>query len=538
MRIPTMTLTPSLRSRLLATAAAVLIGTAALSPALADPQPGHVLQAVVNPEPAFLVSAHNPVGGALQVSSKIFEGLLTYDLDMNLQPALAERWEVAEDGLSVTFHLRPGVTWHDGEPFTSADVAFTAMEIWKTMHPRNRVNMAHVTAVDTPDELTAIFRLDQPVPFLLSILNGGESQVVPQHIYDGEDIARNLVELSPVGTGPFQLQEWRRGEAVILERYDGYWQEGRPYLDGIVFRIIPDEAARATAFETGELEFGSFSPVSPCTAQRLGELDHIDIETRGYDFFGTIFMLELNLRDEVLAHREVRQALAHAIDRDFILDAIWCGFGTPTTGPIPPQLTEFYTADVPTYPFDPAAAEALLDAAGFPRGENGVRFAMTHDPLPFGPNFVRTAEVVKQNLADIGIEVEIRTQDTPTYLRRIYTDYDFDMSSTTLSALPDPTLGVQRLYWSENIVQGVPFSNGTGYSNLEMDAILVATQTENDPERRAELFRQMQVIAQTDLPILDLFVMQQTTVYDTRLRNHTTQADGYPTLAEAYWEEN
>lgn len=527
-----------LRRHLFGSVVAGLLGLAALMPAYADPQPGHVLQAVVNPEPAFLVSAHNPVGGALLVSSKIFEGLLTYDLEMNLQPALAERWEVAEDGLSITFHLRPGVVWQDGVPFTSADVQFTAMEIWKTMHPRNRVNMAHVTAVETPDELTAIFRLDQPVPFLLSILNGGESQVVPRHIYEGGDIATNLVERMPVGTGPFRLQEWRRGEAVILERNDLYWQDGRPYLDGIIFRIIPDEAARAIAFETGELEYGAFSPVAPCTAQRLASMPHLGVETRGYEFFGTIFMLELNLRNDILAHQQVRHALAHAIDRDFILDNIWCGFGTPTTGAIPPQLTAFYTDDVPSYPYDPAAAEALLDAAGFPRGENGIRFTMTHDPLPFGPNFMRSAEVVRQNLAEVGIAVDIRSQDTPTYLRRIYTDYDFDMSSTTLSALPDPTLGVQRLYWSENIVQGVPFSNGTGYSNPEMDAILVATQTENDPARRAELFRQMQRIAQTDLPIINLFVMHQSTVYDTRLHNHTTQADGYTSLADAYWQPN
>jgi peptide/nickel transport system substrate-binding protein len=527
----------SLRKHVATAATAVLLAASAFMSASAEPQRGHTLTAVVNPEPAFLVSAHNPVGGVLLVSSKMFEGLLTYDLDMKLQPALAESWEVAPDGLSVTFHLRQGVKWHDGQPFTSEDVKFTTMKIWKELHPRNRVNMGKVTDVETPDAHTAIFRLSQPVPFLLSIMNGGESQVVPKHVYDGGDIGKNLVEKSPVGTGPFKLKEWRRGEAVVLERNADYWQAGKPYLDGITFRIIPDEAARATAFETGEVEYGAFTPVSPCTAQRLATLPHLGVETKGYEFFGTIFMFEINLKDEVLGKKEVRHALAHAIDRDFILENVWCGFGTPATGPIPPQLTEFYTADVPTYAFDPAKAEALLDAAGFPRKENGIRFSMTHDPLPFGPNFVRTAEVVKQNLAEVGIDVEIRTQDTPTYLRRIYTDYDFDLSSTTLSALPDPTLGVQRLYWSKNIVKGVPFSNSSGYSNPEMDAILEATQIENDKAKRAELFRQMQRIAQEDLPIIDLFVMDQATIFDKRLKNHTTQADGYPSFADAYWEE-
>lgn len=513
-----------------------LLSTVGLLPASADPTKGGTLIAVVNPEPAFLVSAHNPIGGVLQVSSKMFEGLLTYDLEMNLQPALAESWEVAPDGLSVTFKLRAGVTWHDGVPFTSEDVKFTAMNIWKELHPRNRVTMSSLTDVETPDALTAIFRLSTPVPYLLSVLNGGESQVVPKHIYDGEDIAKNLVEKSPIGTGPFKLQEWRKGEAVILEANPNYWQEGKPYLDGIVFRIIPDEAARATAFETGEVQFGSFTPVSACTAQRLADLPNVDVETRGYDFFGTQFLFEINLRNEIFAEKRVRQALAHAIDVDFILENVWCGFGVKAVGPVPAALTQFHTDDIPQYAFDPAKAESLLDEAGYERGENGVRFTMTHDPLPFGPNFVRTAEVIKQNLQAIGIEVEIRAQDTPTWLRRIYTDYDFDLTSNTLSALPDPTLGVQRLYWSKNIVEGVPFSNSSSYSNPEMDRILEAAQSELDPAKRQELFYEMQRIAQEDLPVIDLFTMQQATIFDTRLKNHTTQADGYPNFADAYLE--
>jgi peptide/nickel transport system substrate-binding protein len=518
-------------------AAAAILGAAmAIGPALAQPKRGGTLTAVVNPDPAFLVSAHNPAGGALSVSSKMFEGLLTYDLDMKLQPALAQKWEVAADGLSVTFNLQKGVKWHDGTPFTSKDVAFTVMKVWKALHPRNRVTMASITAVDTPDDHTAIFRLSTPAPFLTRVLNGGESQVVPQHIYDGPDIPRNLVEKSPIGTGPFKLKEWRRGTAIVLERNPDYWQQGKPYLDGIVFRVIPDEAARATAFETGEVQFGSFSPVSPCGAQRLARLPTLGIETKGYEFFGTRYMFEINLRNPILADRRVRQAMAHAIDRDFILENIWCGFGTKSTGPVPPQLKEFYTADVPSYPLDPKKAEALLDEAGHKRGANGIRFKITHDPLPFGPNYTRAAEVVKQNLRTVGIEVEVRAQDFPTWLRRIYTDNDFDLTSNTLSALPDPTLGVQRVYWSKNIVKGVPFSNGSGYSNPEMDKVLEAAQTETDPAKRRAFFVEMQKIAQRDLPVLDLFVLDQTTIFNKRLKNHTTQADGYPTFADAYLE--
>ena len=121
-------------------------------------------------------------------------------------------------------------------------------------------------------------------------------------------------------------------------------------------------------------------------------------------------------------------------------------------------------------------------------------------------------------------------------MRRIYTDNDFDMSSTTLSALPDPTLGIQRVYWSKNIVKGVPFSNGAGYSNPEMDKVLEAAQSERDPAKRRELFVTMQKIAQTDLPVIDLFVMNFVTVFNKKLKNHTLQADGYTNFADAYLE--
>jgi peptide/nickel transport system substrate-binding protein len=514
---------------------AAIVAIQSVPAAQAQPKRGGTLTAVVSQEPAFLVSAHNPIGGVLEVSSKMFEGLLSYDLDMNFKQALAENFEVAPDKLSIRFNLRKGVKWHDGAPFTSRDVAFTVMKVWKVLHPRNRVTMANITAVETPDDHTAIFRLSAPTPYLIAILNGGESQVVPQHIYDG-DVAKNLVEKSPVGTGPFRLTEWRRGDAIVLERNPNYWEEGKPYLDRVIFRIIPDEAARATAFETGEIQFGSFSPVSPCNAARLAKHPNLGMDTRGYQFFGTRYLFEINLRNPILADRRVRQALAHAINRDFILENVFCGFGEKSTGPVPTALKQFYTADVPTYEFSPAKAEALLDAAGFKRGAGGIRFKMTHDPLPFGPSYSRSAEVVKQNLRAVGIDVEVRAQDTPTWLRRIYTDNDFDMTSNTLSALPDPTLGVQRVYWSKNIIKGVPFSNSSGYSNPEMDKVLEGAQTETDTEKRKNLFFEMQKIAQTDLPVIDLFVLGRATIFNKRVRNHTSQADALPNFADVYLE--
>src|SRR5690606_9984933 len=155
----------------------------------------------------------------------------------------------------------------------------------------------------------------------------------------------------------------------------------------------------------------------------------------------------------------VRKATLHAIDREALIKIVWQGQGKAAKGPVASTTPQFFNPDTPQYPYDPKRAEALLDEAGFPRKANGMRFKIFHDFLPYGSDLQRSAEFTKQQLAKVGIEVEIRSQDLASYLRRIYTDYDFDMTNTYFSTMPDPTLGVQRLYWSKNIVQGVPYSN-------------------------------------------------------------------------------
>ena len=197
----------ALPARLTAALATVCLLLAGAGVAASQPRAGGTLTIVQGAEPATLVSGVNTSTFIGTVSTKIHEGLLDYDFDLKPRAALAESWTVAPDGKTYTFKLRRGVTWHDGKPFTSADVKFSLEEVWKKLHPRGRVTFAKVTAVDTPDANTVVLRLSEATPMLLAALSSYESQVFPKHVYEGKDFATNPATNTPIGTGPFVFKE-------------------------------------------------------------------------------------------------------------------------------------------------------------------------------------------------------------------------------------------------------------------------------------------------------------------------------------------
>ena len=494
----------------------------------AEPAPvrGGTLTALIYPEPPYLLSAIDPSLLIGTVTTKIMEGLVSYDLDMRPHPLLAERWETSADGLSWTFHLRRGVKWHDGRDFTAADVAFS-LGVWKTRHARGRQSYAFVTGVDTPDAHTAIIRLSQPAPHLATKFSSYESPIIPRHVFEGSDISANPATTAPIGTGPFRFKEWVRGDHMILERNPDYWDAGKPYLDRIVFRFIADASSRAAALEAGEAQLGALTPAPLSEMARLTATPNLMATTAGYDYMAPVLLLHLNLRRKPLDDRRVRQALASAINRDQLTRTVWFGFGKPATSPVPSVVKAWYTTDrVPTYPFDPKRAEALLDEAGLKRGADGKRFRMQLDPLAQGSDFLRSGEFIKQQLGRIGIDVELRTGDYATYVRRLYTDYDFDATVNYNGAFPDPSAGLQRIYWSKAAQRGVPSVAITGYADPAMDRDFEDALTQNDPKQRWDNFADMQRRAMTDLPLIPLMEMRFITVASKRLMNHTITADG------------
>ena len=510
-----------MRSSILLGGARRLAGAAVLAlvplGALAQ-QSGGTLIMTVQPEPPSLasyLSTSQPIG---QVATKVYDGLLSYDTETEPQPALAESWAVSDDGTSITFNLRQGVTWHDGAPFTSADVQFTFMEVLKEFHPRGNNNLSKLIAVDTPDEHTAVFRLSGPAPYIMRILSSYESPIVPRHLMQGQDVREYDKANAPVGTGPFKFVEWRRGQYMRFDRNESYWKDGLPYLDRIVARFIPDPGTRTAAIETGEVHLTAYSHIPNQDLAFLGEQDHLTVTQDGYEMMPGVTFLIFDTTRPPFDDQRVRQAVSYAIDRQFIIDAVWNGYGTPGTGPMSSKMV-WHTTDVRDYAVADRLdrANALLDEAGYPRGDNGIRFAITHDVQPYGEVWQRFAEVVVQQLAAVGITVDIRYEDTPTWLTRVFTNYDFTMTSTGYFNFSDPVIGVHRGYHSEQIKPGTVFVNASRWSSPETDALMDEAAVELDFDRRKELYDEFQRLVVEAAPHVFVEEPAQISVFNNKV---------------------
>src|SRR5690606_32649673 len=413
---------------------ALVIGLVALmagGPATAQ-KPGGTLVQITQPEPPNLASYISTSGPIGQVTAKIFDGLLEYDFDLKPQPSLAESFEVSPDGKTITFKLRKNVKFHDGKPFTSPHVQCSVLEILKKHHPRGISTFADVTAIETPDAHTAVFKLERPAPYLLMSLSGYESPMLPKHIYGEGDIKTHPNANKPIGTGPFKFVEWRRGEFIRLDKNKEYWREGLPYLDRIVVRFIGDSSTRTAAIEKGEAHVAGFGAIPYNDVKKLAQLPNLEVTTKGYEMISPIVELIVNTKHPPLDNEKVRQAIAYAVDRQFIIDNVFFGFGKPGMGPISSNFAPagLYAPGVDYTVADRIErANKLLDEAGLPKKEDGFRFEIVHDVLPYGEEWQRAGEAVQQQLAQVGIKVSLRYEDVAKWLKRLYTDYDFALSS-------------------------------------------------------------------------------------------------------------
>jgi peptide/nickel transport system substrate-binding protein len=497
----------------------------ALAAATAEAVTGkRVFNLLVNPEPPSLSSFNTTAGTTITASSKVLEGLLRYDESLTPLPGLAVAWEAAADGLSYRFALRQGVKWHDGQPFTAQDVAFS-LELIKRYHPRGGSTFANLLTVETPDDHTAIVKLARPAPYLIRAFAGSETPILPKHLYASGDPLSNPHNNAPVGTGPYRFKQWQRGSFIEYERNPDYWDANLPGVDTLFLKVLPDSAARLAAFENGTLDAGGQSPVPLSELKRITQSGKLQFTTRGYAYSITPTMLEFNLDHPLLARHEVRKAIAHAIDREVIRKVVYYGYADVSVSPIPKNFRQYVYEGPDPYPFDVARANALLDEAGLPKKGNS-RFSLTLDPLPYGDSYARTAAYIRTALARIGIDVQLRSQDFPTYTRRIYTDRDFDFAVVGMGTMFDPTVGVQRLFWSKNFRKGLPFSNGSHYNNPQVDRLLEAAAVETDEQKRGELFRAFQKIVIEELPNITLVMQQQVTVFNARVSGFEADGNG------------
>jgi peptide/nickel transport system substrate-binding protein len=504
-----------------ALALAAAIGLAAPVSEAQAPKHGGTLRFVMPYEPPTLSAVNNT--STPNTSSKIWDGLVTYDFDLNPLPQLATSWTLSPDGLVYTFKLRDGVAWHDGKPFTSEDVAFSLLRL-KAGHPRGRSTFANVKEVQTPDRLTAVVVLTQPSPYFLVALGPSESPMVPKHLFEGVDVATPPGPNLHVGTGPFVLKEWVRGSHAVLDRNPNYWDKPKPYVDRVIIRFMTDAAARAAAFEAGDLDLGGSNPVPLSDMARFKANPKFAVDDRVFAYPGSQFQMFFNLDTPILKDKKVREAIAHAIDIDAIVETVFYGYAKKSPSAISVALAPFHDPSIKGRAFDVALSNRLLDEAGHRRAANGFRFPMRLLINPFID--ARLAEFIRQSLRRVGIEANTERLEFGAYVRAVYTDRAFDLTIESLSNTFDPTVGVQRGYWSKNFRPGLPFSNSANYSNPEVDRILEAAAVEIDPVKRKALWFQFQRLVFEDIPSVDLVAPIQVILANAKLKNYAPGAEG------------
>ena len=509
-------------------AALVVIGAGIASGQ--EPKRGGTLTFTFHPEPTAVSTIATTAVPISLVATKVYESLLGYEGPaLKPVPGLAESWTVSGDHRTYTFKLRQGVKWHDGQPFTSADVKYSVEKVVLPYHSRGKVYFGELESVETPDARTVVFRLKQPVPYFMQAFQPTEAPILPMHLLEKLDVTdkdavrkSELLTVKPVGTGPFRLKEWKKGSHLIFEKNPDYWKKGHPYLDQLVFRVIPDGAARAIALEKGEVDLAPMSAVPNPEIPRLAGLPHLVASTEGAEALGPIMWLELNLRKKPLSDVRVRQALSLALDRKRIVDVIWYGQGKPATGPVVSNNPAWYDRSLKPYEFDPKKAEKLLDEAGYPRGAGGIRFKLVQNFLPYGEAWQRQAEFIRQEWRKIGVDVETQSIDMASWLKRIYTDWDFDFTSNFTHNYSDPSIGVQRAFVSSNIKQGATFSNSMDYRNPRVDELFKLAAVETHVEARRKQLAEAQQILQRELPVMFVMEMAYTHLWNRRVQGLIT----------------
>lgn len=477
-------------------------------------------------DPGALNPAVTTSGNTHPVTDQIFNGLVGLDAELNPIPELAERWQIEDDGRTYRFTLRDGLKWHDGTPFTSADVKFTFDNALLKYHSRTRAALEGLLLeVQTPDERTAIFRLKRPYSPLLQRLDVVEASIIPRHQYVGEDLLSGKPTRHPIGTGPFRFVSYAPGTSVVLERNPDYFRSGLPGVDRLVFRIFPNPAMSVAALEKGEVDY--VGGVPGADAERLRKTPGIAVVAGTGGSGGSICQEVLipNITRKPFNDLRVRRAFAHAIDRQFIVDRVYFNQGRPATGPISHLLAWAYTADTRQYPHDPSAARKLLDEAGYAAGNNGERFTIT---FTHAANQQRLAQTLRQQLRDAGITLNLQTLDFNAAVDRVFVKKTFDLGFASFCNGADPDIGVRRVYVSSNIGP-FPFSNGAGYRNARIDQLFDGGAEPVDRSARREYYVEIQQILADDVPYFWLIDSEP-------LRAHRTAFSGFRLWTGAFVE--
>ena len=442
-------------------------------------------------------------GESFKVAENIYDTLVQFgDMDTEVHPSLASDWEVSEDGLQYTFTLEEDVSFHDGTPF-NADAVVYNFERW--MNPKEdqaepfafyrsmfggfKGEEGHIIKdVKAIDEYTVQIDLKRPqAPFLKNLSMTPFSIASPKALKEG-DYGQN-----PVGTGPFVFKEWKRNDKIVLEKNKDYWVDGYPKLEQVIFKSIPDNAARLNALKTGEIDM--MDGVMPSDVPQIEENADLTTFTRPSMNIG---YLGLNVTRGPLQDKKVRQALNHAVDKEAIIEAFYQGQAEPAKNPIPPSI-QGYNDDISAYEYDLDKARSLLEEAGYADGFEMELWAMPVS-RPYMPDGQKVAEAIQSSFKEIGVETTIKTYEWATYVEKViggeadsfllgWTAQNGDADNVLYTLLDKEMVGS---------------SNSSRYESEELHNLLVEAQSTVDEEKRNKLYKQALEVIHEDAPWIPL----------------------------------
>jgi peptide/nickel transport system substrate-binding protein len=436
------------------------------------------------------------------IACNIYNTLFSLDNDFNVIMELATGYEVADDGMSITVSLNPLATWHDGEPVTAADVKYTLEAI---VGDPTTFASALISALDTVDVVgdhTAQLNLSRPSSSIIGFLSWYGVTILPAHIYDdGTDWLENPANMAPIGSGPFKFVSYTPGQTVELEANEAYFGEG-PYLEGAIYQIIPDPNTEVQALLNGEIDVAGVPSAQVPTVE--ADTNFVTVPK----MYPSPIYMGFNTVKTPLDVLEVRQAIGMAIDREQIVATALAGYGEPQTGFYPTVIAWASNPDSQAPAFDVEGANALLDTAGFPL-DGDTRFSLQYFIFSGWQELADTAAVVKEQLAAIGIEIEIVTLEFAAWDEQLRSG-DFDIGSVGGFQGPDPANLAVR--WGS---QGS--FNFWNFKNEEFDNLLIEGDSAATPEERAPFYFEAQQIMADELPGLLLALQSYYTAWTSGL---------------------
>jgi peptide/nickel transport system substrate-binding protein len=516
--------------RLFTAAAALILITSACAPAAPAQPPAPTVQAQpqaqqqggtvtipIGADPTMNPWHPNAFVESIFVNRVLFDSLTKPGKDLNPAPDLAKSWTASADGLAWTFQLRDDVKWSDGQPFTADDVLFTFNDIVlkKELGATGAGNFSAVQKVEAPDPKSVKFTLSRPFSALPSYLayNAG---ILPRHAFQGQSDPWAFTAFNkgtPVSSGPFKVESYTSGQSVTLTRNDTYFG-GKPNLDKLVFKVVPDANTQIAQALSGELSIMIMD--NKAAVDRVKSAQQVRVEPRQLVQY---YWLSLNQTDPRFQDVRVRQAFEYAIDRNAIVTTVEKGFGKLANSPIVPAFKAYYDPSHESqYPFDASKAKQLLSDAGWKPGSDGTLqkdgqpFAFTLDVGQRGV-LQPTNELIQQNLKAVGIQTELNSMEWNAYIQKVVVNRDYTATVNWWVYPNDPD--VFPYYHSTAAGKGF---NIPGYKDAKLDDLLTRVQTETDLAKRKQAVTELQTYMADNLPYIFLWYPQEIDVINANLQ--------------------